>query len=489
MPIDASIYQAFAPRQKGALDYAQEFAGLDASRQAQQAGALNQQMGQAKFDEYQRGVQDQAALRQLMGSLAGKDDAAVLAGLRGAGRFNEAGAMEEGLLKRQKLGVDVREGAAKAGKTEFETKEAKKKQAILDIAVLPDFDGARASISAKVTSGELPMQMAQGILQSMPQDPAQFATWKNNLILKMAAPEAQLTAQTQTRGQDITAQTAAAQQALTAQNQAAQQAIARGQLAVAQGHLGVARERFGLERSKASGDAAEGTSPAPTLGVPRPAVVPWANQTNARDANKVKGEEAKRGAKELDKDEEAARAAAAAANDAKRFLELNAATSSGGASRVGAVRAVRGAFSSDVAEMEGITARLAPAMRQPGSGATSDYDAKMFERGTVGLDKPKATNDAIAAGIIARAQQSQDYALFRQTYLEQNGTLQGSDRYWKQYVTANPIFDPKAKTPTINAARVPWRDYFSGGAPAAPAAAPAAPAKPAGGGFKYLGTE
>ena len=116
MPIDASIYQAFAPRQRGALEYAQDFAGLDAAKQAQEAGALNQRFGQAKFDEYQRGVQDQSALRQLMGSMAGKDDAAVLAGLRGAGRFNEAGAMEKDMLDRQKKAADVLHVGAQTGK-------------------------------------------------------------------------------------------------------------------------------------------------------------------------------------------------------------------------------------------------------------------------------------------------------------------------------------------------------------------------------------
>jgi hypothetical protein len=225
MPIDASIYSAFAPRQKGALDYAQEFAGLDAARQAQAAGALQQQFGQAKFDEYQRGVQKATALEQLMGSMAGKSDAEVLAGLRGAGRFNEAGAMEASILDRQQKAGTIRKDAATAGKTDQETREAKKRQAILDIAVLPDFDGARASIAAKVGSGELPEHLAQGILQSMPQEPAEFPRWKNDLILKMATPESQLQAQTTRRGQDTTAATAAAGQQVT--RETAAQADAR----------------------------------------------------------------------------------------------------------------------------------------------------------------------------------------------------------------------------------------------------------------------
>lgn len=196
VPIDASIYQAFAPRQRGVLEYANDFAGLDAAKESQATNALNRQMGQAKFDEYQRGVQKATALEQLMGSMSGKSDAEVLQGLRGAGRFNEAGAFEKSILDRQKLATDTRKDAATADKTDFERKQAERKQAIMDIAILPDAAAARQSISAKVTEGILPMQQAQGILAALPQDPAQFVQWKNDLILKLASPDAQQTAAT-----------------------------------------------------------------------------------------------------------------------------------------------------------------------------------------------------------------------------------------------------------------------------------------------------
>ena len=142
-------------------------------------------------------------------------------------------------------------------------------------------------------------------------------------------------------------------------------------------------------------------------------------------------------------------------------------------------RAVQ-SLGSDYAELEAITAKLVPGMREPGSGATSDLDVRMFERATVGVDKPKEANEAIATGLIARANNAQDYALFRQTYLEQNGTLQGSDRYWKGYVDKNPIFDPTSKTPKINSARKSWREHFAGSSGGAPAssAKPAAPSAP-----------
>lgn len=199
------------------------------------------------------------------------------------------------------------------------------------------------------------------------------------------------------------------------------------------------------------------------LGVPLPTVTPWQNQTNQKDANKVKAAEITRGSKEIEKDTDAARKEKQTADAAARFLELNKKVKTGTvADKFMVGRAVQG-MGSDYSELESITAKLAPSMREPGSGSSSDYDGKQFERATVGVDKPKATNDNIGRAIIARAQTAQDYVDFRQTYLEQNGTLQGADRHWKQYADKNPIFDPaRPGTFELNKGRKPWRDHFAG---------------------------
>lgn len=221
-----------------------------------------------------------------------------------------------------------------------------------------------------------------------------------------------------------------------------------------------------LDESKRRTDAiysagVSGNEPA-DLGVPRPTVNPWANQSNEKDANKVRAKEVERGSKEIEADNEAARKEAALAADVQRFVALNEKNDTGGVTdKFGPTRAVQG-LGADYAEMESISARLIPAMRVPGSGSTSDFDAKMFERATVGVDKPKETNANIAQAIIARANRSQEYADFRRTYLEQNGTLQGADRYWKAYVNENPIFDPKSPGSfKLNAGAKSWKDHFS----------------------------
>lgn len=206
----------------------------------------------------------------------------------------------------------------------------------------------------------------------------------------------------------------------------------------------------------------------PVLGVPVPTVLPWANQTNERDANKVKAAEAARGGKEIEKDIDSARKEAQTAEAAKRFIELNERVDTGGPSdRWGPTRSVQ-SLGKEYAEMEAITARLVPGMRDPGSGVSSDLDVRMFERGTVGVDKPRQTNVNIGKAIVARSQMAQDYADFRATYLEQNGTLQGADRHWKEYANANPIFDHAKKDYSLNQGRRHWREHFQGGqAPAA----------------------
>jgi hypothetical protein len=230
-----------------------------------------------------------------------------------------------------------------------------------------------------------------------------------------------------------------------------------------QGATTVRLKKQELENDKGGGG--------PVLGVPLPTVTPWANQTNPKDANKVRAAEAARGAKEIEKDADAARAAAATAADAKRFIELNKKNKTGGVVDKFGVGRFAQSFGSEYAELESITAKLVPAMRQPGSGSTSDRDLATFERATVGVDKPGKTNQNIANGIIARAEQLQDYADFRQTYLEQNGTLQGADRHWKDYVNKNPIFAEKTDSFELNPKRKTWAEHFKGGKPkeAAPA--------------------
>jgi hypothetical protein len=187
-------------------------------------------------------------------------------------------------------------------------------------------------------------------------------------------------------------------------------------------------------------------------------------------------------AKENDKEAQGARATI---TDANRFAQLsdqvNApgdwSTGTGGLAGFPIIRQAQAALDSRFSEMESVTARLVPKLREPGSGATSDFDASMFQRGTVGVEKPGPTNKAISVGMRAAAQNLIDKAGFEEAYFKARKTLVGAQDAWQQYLEANPIFDPSSQNePKLNQRRVNWKRYFGAeGVAARPqAAAPAA---------------
>jgi hypothetical protein len=118
-------------------------------------------------------------------------------------------------------------------------------------------------------------------------------------------------------------------------------------------------------------------------------------------------------------------------------------------------------------EMETISAGLSRSMRQPGEGATSDFDARMFQKMTLSPKKDYAVNRNIGMGVIAFNKNELERRQFMRDYAEQNGTLINADRYWKSYVEANPVLVRKdAKTSEdlrnieVNRARKPYQEWF-----------------------------
>lgn len=171
----------------------------------------------------------------------------------------------------------------------------------------------------------------------------------------------------------------------------------------------------------------------------------------------------------LDKEEKELTSTENDIRELQEFMELNRRStnlqSGPGGGRLPAV-------SADAQRMDSISASQSRKMRQPGEGATSDFDAKMFMKGTVSREKGLAANEAIASGAILAKKNQQDYLDFKRAYLEQNQTLEGARDYWKAYLNANKIFDPRSVTiapngeitdtsgARINAGRKPWREWF-----------------------------
>ena len=110
---------------------------------------------------------------------------------------------------------------------------------------------------------------------------------------------------------------------------------------------------------------------------------------------------------------------------------------------------------------------IAPSLRVPGSGSSSDFDAKQFLKSTVTTANDYAVNRNIGLGYIKAKENQRDYLDFRREYLEARGTLEGAGRYWKNYLEANKIFkEPTGKQAKdvanvqLNPNRMNWRDWF-----------------------------
>ena len=146
---------------------------------------------------------------------------------------------------------------------------------------------------------------------------------------------------------------------------------------------------------------------------------------------------------------------------AEQFKALNERTSTGPISGSAPAAFVRGIFDPDIQTMRSISDRLTPKMREPGSGATSDFDARMFQSALFGVNKNPESNRAIADAMILKAKAEKDRVSFMESYLAQNNTLRGADSAWTQYAEANPIFDPKETASFgLNKGRVDWQTWF-----------------------------
>lgn len=149
---------------------------------------------------------------------------------------------------------------------------------------------------------------------------------------------------------------------------------------------------------------------------------------------------------------------------ADRFEVLMDSVETGGIARqVPGARMVEGAFDSAVNEMQSITDKLTPLLRQGLPGAASDRDVAMFRGGVFSVDKKPETNRSLILGFRAARDNLLARKSFLEGYLSQNNTLAGADAAWNQYLTDNPIFDPTVDEMRLNPNRITYEQYFSQG--------------------------
>ena len=83
-------------------------------------------------------------------------------------------------------------------------------------------------------------------------------------------------------------------------------------------------------------------------------------------------------------------------------------------------------------EMIAIQSYLAPKMRDPGSGASSDKDVSMFLSALPGIDKPGDVNKGIRENFMSQYDRAVSKRTAMESYLHNNGTLVGFDDQWSK---------------------------------------------------------
>lgn len=192
------------------------------------------------------------------------------------------------------------------------------------------------------------------------------------------------------------------------------------------------------------------------LGVPAyTATDPYANLDDVGKRQLRMGYE-----KQIDKYRSDANEYATAMQRMKRFGQLNE-ENKNNIIGTGPIADYVPTFSEGLQEMDAIASELIPQMRTPGSGATSDFDAQMFKKATVGTGKDYGVNKSIADAYVMSKQVQMDKADYLEAYLSANGHLRGADAAWKKYLNDNPIFSDENFG--LNEKRKDWKTYFGGG--------------------------
>lgn len=179
MAIDPTIALGVKPAQ-----FESPVNALTQMLQVQSAQQQNQ-LGQAKLDEYQRGVGRQNLLYQAMQRLgADATDDQRIGSLKSLGEFDLADKVLAGQMSRQKTDADAKKALAEAAKDNATVLNMKLQHHRDQLGPINDPQGAAGWISAMYQDPDMaPIVKASGRtleqqLASIPRNPQQFAQWK-----------------------------------------------------------------------------------------------------------------------------------------------------------------------------------------------------------------------------------------------------------------------------------------------------------------------
>jgi hypothetical protein len=121
----------------------------------------------------------------------------------------------------------------------------------------------------------------------------------------------------------------------------------------------------------------------------------------------------------------------------------------------------------DYQTLESGSVDMARGERQPGEGATSDFDARSFQRIVPGVDKSELFNEqAIRVRNVAADLATQKPA-FLEEFRRRNGNSRGADEAWSMYVNdpnggqiLSTKFNPADEKTFLNPNFTDWQSYF-----------------------------
>jgi len=191
---------------------------------------------------------------------------------------------------------------------------------------------------------------------------------------------------------------------------------------------------------------------------------PWRNIADPKKRDDARMRFGQAADQRLAKEQESVDVSQGIVSRLDRFVALNESTSTGAQYKIPGAKSIASGLSTDVAEMQAIVDFMTPIMRQGLPGAASDRDVAMFRGATVGLDKPKEANVAIAQGLKEAHQNKIDRADFLARYIAQFGHDRGADAMWRRYLNKNPIFDHQASRGgkyVLNEKRQSYQDFLA----------------------------
>ena len=197
MPIDASIaLQGKLPQIGNPLDAYGKFQSILQAQQQGDNAAQQNKLAQLIYGEKQREVSENALLNDAYRGATGPDGTIdrnkLFTTLAGSGIGSKLPGIQKTLTEADRAGVDLQGARVTNDTRALELRIKKADQAIKDIAAFTSPQEAAADIQRNVQLGNIDPATAQRILQTLPQDPAQFPQWQQKMLLSITDAKTRL---------------------------------------------------------------------------------------------------------------------------------------------------------------------------------------------------------------------------------------------------------------------------------------------------------